>query len=331
MKSVAFFVLFVTTMLVAIVFGEPIRPRSRTFAKQTVGNGPAENDINGEQTPEDSVKSVERPYVVVKSYPSGALLVVPLDQPRADSTAVESTTSYNDQPVTTDSSANVNAGAPYSPNGWIPAGRLLLLPNEKVTATTTEVPATTEQPCVPSNQFGRLQTQTGEQEEIAVADNEPYPPNAADENDDAEEIITPQPKKQNKNGKLQAGDATESSNNSNDSTESQPSSTTSPSSKLETTSEPDAEAVDVGQQPQPQGRERPAIAPSNPGAFVVQLPDGSLQRFVFVATPNGLVPVSRPPFQQLVQPQIAQVPQSYPQNSIASPRVVTFSSQYQSF
>lgn len=350
MKTVAFFVLFATTMLVAIVFGEPVNyrqnQRSRVSAKQTVETAPAEDDEtddNKVETNQANLKKSQGPYYALK-HPSGALLVLPLNQPNSDSTTVESTTSEDDLIVPTDSTGNVNV-APYAPSGWKPFGRLLLLPNEEVVATTTAVPTTTAQPTTlppKKNLTGRLSAQQqSEQEEIAVADNEPEEVT----NSNAEEVETGEPK--NPNGKLEAENSS-TDETTDSSTETEPATTEQPSSKLETTSEPDAEAVDIEQQPQSvnnggqaqppvAGPAVPPILQANPGAFIVQLPDGSLQRFVFITAPNAnlppnaILPVATPPFQQIVQPQAVPVPQTFGYNPIASPRVVTFSSQYQAF
>lgn len=372
MKSVAFFVLFVTTMIVAIVLGEPVkyRQRARVSAKQTVEIAPAEsseddeNEGRSEQTTLSNVQNSDGPNFAVKPYPSGPLVVLPLDQPldqpNSDSTTVESTTSDEEFSATTDNSENI--GGPYPPSGWKPAGQLLLLPNEEIAVTTTEVPTTEhEQPTTQlqqKNQSGQLVAQRTEQEEIAVADNESEDTASLSETnakEDAEEIETAEPKK-TVNGKSEDDNSSESAEESNStSTEAQPSSTEQPSSKLETTSEPDSEAVDVEQQPgsvnngeqgqsqRPEaGAEVPPLLQSGPAAFIIQLPDGSLQRFVFIAAPQGvlptansppnaLLPVANSPFQQLVQPQLTQAAQPFGYNPIASPRVVTFSSQYQAF
>lgn len=372
MKSVVFFVLFATTMVVAIVLGEPVKfrqnQRARISAKQTVeiapneGSEDDENEGRSEQTTLANVQNSDGPYFALKPYPSGPLVVLPLDQPNSDSTTVESTTLEGELSVTTENGENI--GGPYSPSGWKPAGELLLLPNEEIASTTTEVP-TTVQPSKQrqqKNQSGQLLAQRSEQAEIAVADNEQeemeneskdsVTASETNAKEDAEEIETTEPKNP-AIGQLGAENSSESADESNStSTEALSSSTEQPSSKLETTSEPDSEAVDVEQQPEPinsggQGESQPpAIGPavppllqSGPGAFIIQLPDGSLQRFVFIAAPQGvlpnanappnaLLPVANSPFQQLVQPQVAQ-PFGY--SPIASPRVVTFSSQYQAF
>lgn len=361
MRTVAFFVLFATTMLVAIVFGEPVNYRQnqrvRVSAKQTVETAPAEDDEtdgNKEETTQANLKKSQGPFYALR-HPSGALLVLPLNQPNSDSTTVESTTSEDDLIVPTDSTGNVNV-APYAPSGWKPFGRLLLLPNEEVVATTTAVPATTAMPTTTAqpttlppkkNLSGRLSAkEQSEQEEIAVADNEAEEVTNSNAKNDAEEVETGVPK--NPNGKVEAhNSSTEETTDSS----TEPAVTEQPSSKLETTSEPDAEAVDIEQQPKPvnnggqaqppvAGPGGPAVPPilqANPGAFIVQLPDGSLQRFVFITAPNtnlppnAIVPVATSPFQQLVQPQAVQAPQTFGYNPIASPRVVTFSSQYQAF
>lgn len=376
MKSIAFFLLFAATMLVAIVFGEPVNyrqnQRARASAKQTVKVEPAEGSENderdgkSEQVPQGNVQILNGPYYIVKSFPNGPLLVVPLNEPldqsNNDSTTVESTTSTDDLYTTTDGGENVNAGGPYPPSGWKPTGPLLVLPNEPRPATTTELP-TTEQPTTvqpttqsqQKNPSGRLTAQKNDREEIAVADNAPENAQTASDanvNDDAEEIETNESKKSNANGKVESENSSETDDEADEtSTETQAATTQQPSSKLETTSEPDAEAVDVGQQPKsfnvggasqppPPGPGVPPFVQSGHGAFIVQLPDGSLQRFVFVPAsnpvlsnanlqPNAFVPVATSPFQQLAEPQPAQQP--FGHNPIVSPRVVTFSSQYQAF
>lgn len=347
-------------MLVAIVFGEPVKyrqnQRARASAKQTAEAAPVEAGADNGIDSKSEQGNSEESYVVVKSFPSGALLVVPLNQVRdpsnSDSTTVESTTSGDDLSAPTESNVNPNAGGPYSPPGWRPAGRLLVLPNENFAATTTEEPTT--EPSTTQrqqkNQSGRLSAQQSEQEEIAVADNASEgstPASNSNVKDDAEEIEEAEPQKQKENGKLEAENSSDESNGTTTEADNESTTTEQPSSKLETTSEPESEAVDVEQQPKPVNTggqsQPPPLGPGvQPGSFIIQLPDGSLQRFVFIAAPNAvlppanlqpnaILPVSTSPFQQLIQPQAAQTPQQFGYNPIASPRVVTFSSQYQSF
>lgn len=381
MRSVAFFVLFAATILVAIVFGEPVKyrqnQRAKASAKQTVETSPAEgnedDDSDGktQQPAQPNVQKLEGPFYALRTYPNGPLLVLPLelanDQSNDDSTTVESTTSQDDLSPTTDNSESANAGGPYPPSGWKPLGRLFLLPNEQLTATTTQVPAaevpTTVVPATKQTQSqgqqkgpsGRLVAEKSEQDEIAVADNTlenvPQEPNE-NVKDDAEEIeTTTELKKENASGKLEAESPCETTDESRSdtTTEAEATTTQQTSSKLETTSEPDSEAVEQPKvvnnvQPQPPvvGAAVPPFIQAGPGAFLIQLPDGSLQRFVFVAASNGippsanlapnqLVPVATSPFQELAQPQAVQAQQPFGYNPIAAPRVVTFSSQYQSF
>lgn len=353
MKSVVFFVLFATTLLVTIVFGEPVQYRQNQqakSAKQTVETVDADDEKTDGKSEQENVRIKEGPYYILKAYPSGPLLVVPLDQPKSDSTTVETTNSEDDLATTTENSENEG---PYSPSGWKPSGQLLILPNEEIAVSATAQP-TPEQPtarCQQEKQSGRLinKAEQIEQEEIAVADNNESeattPTTNSNAKGDAEKIGTTESKEQKTNGKLETDNSSEDAND-DATTETPSSSTQQPSSKLETTSEPESETVDVELQPESQspavGRAVPPLLQSQPGAFIIQLPDGSLQRFVFVAAqpnavlpnanlpPNALLPVS--PFQQLVQPQAAsQSSQTFGHNPIASPRVVTFSSQYQAF
>lgn len=118
------------------------------------------------------------------------------------------------------------------------------------------------------------------------------------------------------------------------------------SGALETTSEPDSEAVEAentgsnpDEQKTKQTEPQPGTFPpqSLQPAFFVQLPDGSFQRVIYLTPPPMAQPAIIPPvspvpsgnlqFQQLVQPQ----GQSFGFNPIANPRIVTFTSQYQAY
>lgn len=220
--------------------------------------------------------------------------------------------------------------APYKLASWKPSGQLLVLPfevsaNQNLESTTTvesttfgEEPTSTENPTTEEQANAeQLELETSEPKTKTAAYKQPPVKVSgaltAEVSDDSSE----------------SNDTTSASN-----TEANDETTTVVSGALETTSEPNSEAVDVektesenpvpNQQPQlPQGPFQPA--------FFVQLPDGSYQRIVyFPAQPPSVQPVTTAAnvqFQQIVQPQVT----PFGFNPITNPRIVTFSSQYQAF
>lgn len=110
--------------------------------------------------------------------------------------------------------------------------------------------------------------------------------------------------------------------------------------KVETTSEPDAESVNVDaasdadapEVPEvPQHQQPPAVNAVN--TFFVQLPDGSLQRVVLLNNNVGPTNYAAVPFPAALQAQpVIQAPQPYVFGSAypgVGPRVVSYTAQYQ--
>lgn len=223
-------------------------------------------------------------------------------------------------------SEQTTENAPYKLAGWRPSGQLLVLPfdvraNQNLESTTAddEPISTTENPTTEKQANGeQLELESSEPKTKTAAYKRPPLKVSgaliAEVSDDSSESNS---------------EATSTITESSDESET----TTVFNGALETTSEPNSEAVDVentksenpapNQQPQlPQGPFQPA--------FFVQLPDGSYQRIIyFPAQPPSVQPeaTANIQFQQLVQPQVT----PFGFNPITNPRIVTFSSQYQAF
>ena len=108
---------------------------------------------------------------------------------------------------------------------------------------------------------------------------------------------------------------------------------------IETTSEPDAESVDVDEvaarsEPEPEAAVVPSAVPAavpppvvSPGGYFFQLPNGSFQRVMYFSPSNGLPVGANLEIQPVIQAQQPTVVNSF----VSTPRFVTFSSQYQSW
>lgn len=244
-----------------------------------------------------------------------------------------------------------NQNAPYYPQGWRPLGQLLVLPfgiRENLESTRT------------------VESSTFNEAENTEAENTEAPATESDATKGQLQLETSEPKLKKTTpykrptvklvGELKLGskenskenskeDSTESNQTGNTTTETDEITTAqSKSADLETTSEPEAEAVDAensngeGQQSTNTQEVNQSQAPGATQApqgpqYFIQLPDGSLQRIVYLT--------SQTPAQAAIAPQQANVPQfqqvrespNYPFafNPITNPRIVTYSTQYHAF
>lgn len=249
-----------------------------------------------------------------------------------------------------------SAPAPYPARGWVPLGQLLVLPvavrSENVESTTTvesttfnDSDATEETPTTES------QATNGQLQEVETSEPKSKPSAAHKTSPGGPTIIIVKGKKvgelkveakqeAKEESKDEANDestetneaTTETATDANDDANT----TADPKSEnLETTSEPDSEAVDVEKSNEEGKQATNAQAPAAPqtGSFFIQLPDGTFQRIVYVAQPQAAQQpqpqaalVQQPaivPFQQLNQ-----APNPFGYNPITNPRIVTFSTQY---
>lgn len=251
----------------------------------------------------------------------------------ASSTTTTAPKAVPEQNEDEEKSEQTTENAPYKVAGWKPTGNLLVLPfevsaNQNFESTTTvesttfdDEPTSTENPTTGAQAKG---------EQLELETSEPKTKTAAYKRPPLKVSGALKAEVASSDDSSESNESTSTTTESNDESES----TTVVNGALETTSEPNSEAVDVentksenpasNQQPQlPQGPFQPA--------FFVQLPDGSYQRIVyFPAQPPSVQPVATAAnvqFQQLVQPQVT----PFGFNPIANPRIVTFSSQYQAF
>lgn len=242
----------------------------------------------------------------------------------------------------TEPSIYQNVPAPYPPRGWVPFGQLLVLPvvaRENLESTTSVESSTfndsetTEQ--TPTNESHAT---NGQVQEVEI--NEPKTKQSAAHKRPSPTIIIVKSKKLG-DLKVEAkgeakqdsnGDSNESNETTTETTDEAIITTDSESENLETTSEPDAEAVDVEKSNQEGKQVNNAQVPQIPQTgFFIQFPDGSLQRIVYNVAPQtpqtqaAFVPQpANVPFQQLNQS--PNYPFGY--NPITNPRIVTFSQQY---
>lgn len=239
----------------------------------------------------------------------------------------------------------VNQNGPYLPKGWRPIGQLLVLPfavRENVESTTTVESTSFNDQSTESNDETSTTPVVPAQRQLPTETSEPKFRKTAPYKKPTVKLVgelkvTTNEDSKQKSKENSKGNSAETSDSDNATTEQsdEAATTVDPKSEnLETTSEPQSEAVDVetsnedGQQ-SPNAQQPPQIPQT---AFFVQLPDGSLQRIVYLApqTPAQAAFVSQPanvPFQQLNQSP------NYPFgfNPITNPKIVTFSSQYQAY
>lgn len=220
---------------------------------------------------------------------------------------------------------------PYAQSGWQTSGQLLQFPNEQ--ESTTDLVQTL------SNSSESAIEQNGKDIETAE-------PKSKKENAKLVLALGEQEKQpETVEGESIEMSTDDSINNSTDSSEFNgehlnETSTIKPLAELETTSEPQSETVDVsevqtGESTNPSEDQVPSKSSiqSVPGAIFIQLADGLFQRIIYLAPPNSLVPVATVPLANLQFQQLIQQSQSQPFsfNPIGTPRVVTFTSQYQAY
>lgn len=243
----------------------------------------------------------------------------------------------------TEPSIYQSAPAPYPPRGWVPFGQLLVLPvavRENFESTTTVESSTfNESETTEETPTTETQATNGQIQEVETSEPKTKQ-SAAHKRPGGPTIVIIKGKKvgelkveAKQEAKEESKDESTETNEATTETADEATTTTndSKSENLETTSEPDAEAVDVEQSNEEGKQAADPQAPQVPQTgFFIQLPDGSFQRIVYVApqtpqTQAAFVPQpANVPFQQLNQ----QPNNPFGYNPITSPRIVTFSTQY---
>lgn len=301
-------VVLVFGMIFTLAVAEPLRYRQplRASARQT-DNGVAFQATLGETT--TSVPASEEKDDEPKSAQPAEL---PAEQPPQ-------------VPYTTTSIQYWPSQKAYYPKGWKPVGQLLVLPfavreNVESTATvesttfndaeTTEATPTTE----PTK--GELETSEPKSKKTAAYTKSKTPLKFSGEL-----------KVETKDAEQSNEEATSTTENNDEATTTEPK-----SGDLETTSEPESETVDAkksnGDGQQSSNTNQPLVPQQ---AFYIQLPDGTLQRIVYLSQPGSQAAFTQQPANVQIQ-QLNQSP-NYPFgfNPIANPRIVTFSTQYHAF
>lgn len=280
----------------------------------------------------------------------GVALQAELGDSTTEATAPNNDNGRSDAAPQVPTNQNVPQG--YLPQGWRPFGQLLVLPfavRENLESTTTVESSTlndaetTEEPSTTTETFATRGQPRVETSEPKVKKTAPYKRptvKLVGELKVAPKEATKQ--KPQENSKENSSESNETESTSTETSDEATTKTNAKSENLETTSEPQAEAVDVeesneegkqatsNQQPtqvQPQAPQVPQTA------LFVQLPDGSLQRIVYLPqqTPAQAAFIPQPANVQFQQ--LNQAPATYPFaiNPITNPKIVTFSSQYQAF
>lgn len=230
---------------------------------------------------------------------------------------------------------------PYYPTGWRPLGQLLVLPfavRENLDST-----ANVETKSFNSNSDSETTEETAtdtsdDQQKSDVETSEPKLKKTGAYKKPPQKFVG-QLKANSKAGTVESKQTTGQSTTE---TDDETASTESQKEDLETTSEPESEAVDDAAKSNVDGQQStntqdPEAAPQFPQTgYFIQLPDGSLQRIVYLQpqTPAQAAFLPQPAaasgniqFQQLNQ--APNYPFAF--NPIANPKIVTFSSQYQAF
>lgn len=313
-------VVLVFGIILSLALAEPLRYRSpqnvRASAKQT-DRGVAFQAELGETTTESSDESDEETRT---AQPTEQPTQQPAEQPAEVPFTTTSIQYWPSRP------------SPYYPKGWRPAGQLLVVPfavRENVESTTN----------VESNRFN--DAETTEATPTTQATNDELETSEPKTKKTAAYKKTNNPLKFSGELKVETKDASPQSNEqtndeSETTTENLNETTTTAtepkSGDLETTSEPESEAVeaktsnDDGQQSTNTNQ-----APAPQQSFFIQLPDGSLQRIVYLAPPANQAAFTQQPANVQTQ-QLNQSPNySFGFNPIANPRIVTFSTQYHAF
>lgn len=235
---------------------------------------------------------------------------------------------------------------PYYPTGWRPLGQLLVLPfavreNLDSTAKNVETKSFNSNGDSETTEETATDTSTDQQKSTEVETNEPQTKKPTAAYKKPPQKFVGELNAANLKDEAKAGTA-----ESKETTESDDEATTTEAQKedLETTSEPESEAVDNAEKSNVDGQQstnaQSPAAPAAPqfpqAAYFVQLPDGSLQRIVYLQPqapaqaaflPQPVAASGNLQFQQLNQSP------NYPFafNPIVNPKIVTFSSQYQAF
>lgn len=323
MRSLIVFIFCVVSVII-VVSAEPLRYRTEVRVKRLgkLEEKPAgaPDSENIEVTTENYGKSPKSPKTETANEKQ---VIAPLEtkEPCGE-----------EHPATAQQSKALPEEAPYAPSGWKPAGRLLVLPAGVLYVAAEEPAPTTTEAAVQTTTEAAEQTTTEVAESPALAFRAELSVKGLPT---TEESVT--------DVATTESATTESSTTEDDAAEE---TTTAAAvedrlgeTKVETTSEPDAESVEVQATEEPKKDEVPEIPqqeqPPSPHAvntFFVQLTDGSFQRVIFVnapaAAPFPTVPVTaayqaQPFFQS--QPLVAN-----PFFSYATPKLVTYTSQYQS-
>lgn len=296
--------------IIAIAFAEPLAYRQRTVvrtsARQTDNNGVALQAEFGDSTTEANAEKDDEE---------------PAPAPVAPQNPVIRT-------------------GPYNPTGWRPLGQLLVVPfavRENLDSTAAvetkffnnngDSETTDETATDATNNQQKSEVETSEPKSKKTGAYKKPPQKLVGElnvkSKDAPKSGTAKSKETTDQSTTETGDATGTTE-------------TAKSEDLETTSEPESEAVDDSQQSTNTQQNRPDLAaPQFPQtAYFIQLPDGSLQRIVYVPqqTPTQAAFVPQPASGNIQYQQLNQSP-SYPFgfNPIVNPKIVTFSSQYHAF
>lgn len=233
---------------------------------------------------------------------------------------------------------------PYLPTGWRPLGQLLVLPfavreNLDSTARNVETKSFKSNGDSETTEETATDASTDQQKSTEVETSEPKSKKPTAAYKKLPQKFSGQLNAANSKDGAKAGTA-----ESKATTESDDEATTTEAQKedLETTSEPESEVVDNAEKSNVDGQQAtnaqsPAAAPQFPQtAYYVQLPDGSLQRIVYLQpqapTQAAFLPQPAAVSGNLQFQQLNQSP-NYPfaLNPIVNPKIVTFSSQYQAF
>lgn len=298
MNKIVFLAFCAVAASVLVVFAEPVeyRANQRVRALEKQQQKPDPDSENIEATTENK-NSPKQPSGELNGKQQAEEVEVPKTETDATTEADEKTTEQPQLPQL------------FVPTGWKAAGNLLVLPPGLVwVAPRTTTPA------------AKTTTEEGAEGTTAEAETSTATEEAETESATTESATT------------EAVDTTEDNRLAR--------------TKVETTSEPDAESVDAEATSDSSDGETPEVAkqPEEPqvhqqppavnavNTFFIQLPDGSLQRVVFLnngaganyATSPFTAPLQLQPF---VQPQPFGIGSAYAPN--AAPRFVSYTAQYQ--
>lgn len=341
MKS--FIAILVCASFTLSALADPIRYRQRNrLARQELVDETTTTEIPtttviSESESESETEQIVRsgPYPPSGWKPQGPLLVLPIDTGRGENVPLASSTPATINAL--DSNENVEVSSNLQneefstesndDNNVTTKNAKDAIPNSQIFKTDSYVQLRLQS-------SGQLKQSPSEQDEIAAAAKVDTTKSGItpEKSDDSEEVESNEPKTIKENGKLKVEDSEEKEDATTETTETikndsnnTKSTTDKPSANLETTSEPDAESVNVEQKSipsrpqQPLPGASPVIVPASSPVIFLQLSDGTLQRMIYPFYPQSS--------QQLIQSPLPQ-PFAVP---AASPRVVTYTSHYQSF